>query len=572
MLEQLKKKSNLIISALLFLCLSTQSFGATDDNSPALFFYNLKIKSSEIKTPKIDKDGRYLAENLANYHKLLKIMKDLDKFVTSYSDNITGLIEEGDGVLTGEHIYHIGKAIQAYHHLTLQMLEFSTIYNVENLENYDQLVDYTDKKKTLSNLIWLSNHVVLFSHNYNIYDKLMRLGSVRRTMKNVLKTEILRNLKLQELKQMIAHTMAKNNQIIIKNFLISFKKHENSLKDMYKIDSSERKLITIISNHKGSKVILDKEGTYKFSNHSFIDRIVNTLSKITDVISGFFGNSVGVIRWREGHLFQHKSTQVELHQIFKPLDILLEKTRFALTDTFIPGNFGHAALWLGTETQLKELGLWNSATIKPYQQKIREGYQIVEAIRPGVRLTTLKDFMQIDEIAILRNKNIDKDLVRMEQTFNIAFDQLGKDYDFNFDVGTISTIVCSELIFMAMGNIKWPTTYVLGRATISPDNLAELVFYEGSPIELLHYVDAQKRHIPLKLESIDLAQRIGYTLNKETSTAEKPVFDKKELVCKTVYSRRVRVGSHRDRRLKKRVCLTKLEHKIYKAPRAINNW
>jgi hypothetical protein len=180
--------------------------------------------------------------------------------------------------------------------------------------------------------------------------------------------------------------------------------------------------------------------------------------------------------------------------------------------------------------------------------------------------------MQVDEIAILRNKDITKDIHKMEETFKIAFDQLGKDYDFNFDVGTISTIVCSELIFMAMGNVKWPTAFMMGRATISPDNLAELVFYEGSPIQLLHYVDALKRHEPYKIGEKELAERIGFALNPDTSTPNNPIYDKKELVCKTVTNRRLRVGSRRYRHLKKRVCLTKLRHKIYKSPREIGTW
>jgi len=112
----------------------------------------------------------------------------------------------------------------------------------------------------------------------------------------------------------------------------------------------------------------------------------------------------------------------------------------------------------------------------------------------------------------------------------------------------------------------------MGRATISPDNLAELVFYERSPIQLLHYVDALKRHEPIHIGEKELANRIGYSLNNETSTPENPIYDKKELVCKTVTNRRIRQGSRRHRRLKKRVCLTKLRHKIYKAPREIGTW
>ncbi|MCM8528789.1 MAG: hypothetical protein NE327_19860, partial [Lentisphaeraceae bacterium] len=64
-----------------------------------------------------------------------------------------------------------------------------------------------------------------------------------------------------------------------------------------------------------------------------------------------------------------------------------------------------------------------------------------------------------------------------------SFRQLGKEYDFNFDVETIDKIVCSELVYQVFTDIKWPTEKALGRHTISPDNVA--VKANEGPFELV---------------------------------------------------------------------------------------
>ena len=53
-----------------------------------------------------------------------------------------------------------------------------------------------------------------------------------------------------------------------------------------------------------------------------------------------------------------------------------------------------------------------------------------------------------------------------------AFKQIGKSYDFNFNVETDKKIVCSELAYVVYGDMEWPTERQLGRYTISPDHVA----------------------------------------------------------------------------------------------------
>jgi hypothetical protein len=164
----------------------------------------------------------------------------------------------------------------------------------------------------------------------------------------------------------------------------------------------------------------------------------------------------------------------EMKIMMKPLDILLEKTPFRLTDQFIPGFYGHVALWVGTEDEIKSLGIWEHPFIVPHHEAIRKGHHIIEALRPGVQINTLEQFINIDDMLVLRDESLND-----EQTKDFlirAFAQIGKAYDFNFDVETDNKIVCSEIVYVVFHNIDWPTKKALGRHTISPDNVASKVF------------------------------------------------------------------------------------------------
>ena len=68
----------------------------------------------------------------------------------------------------------------------------------------------------------------------------------------------------------------------------------------------------------------------------------------------------------------------------------------------------------------------------------------------------------------------------------MAFRQLGKQYDFNFDVNTTDKIVCSELAYVSFPSVDWPTAKTLGRHSISPDNVAQLA-WNNVPLKLVMF-------------------------------------------------------------------------------------
>lgn len=230
----------------------------------------------------------------------------------------------------------------------------------------------------------------------------------------------------------------------------------------------------------------------------FLDR----LEKVAGLLSKIFGNSIGSIQLRDGKMKKLASNTEFMKTVKKklrPLDILFEKTPFRLTDQFIPGFYGHVAIWLGTPEELismkvnylgKEIPLLDHPDVLPHLEKLSAGKLIVEALRePGVTMNTLEHFMDIDDFLVMKpevDSNVGEHVLR-------TFQDIGKPYDFNFDVETEGSIVCSELIYRVFTEQEWPVQNDAGRYTISPDHVAwksvdscfepKLMFHDGKEVK-----------------------------------------------------------------------------------------
>ncbi|HEX6735330.1 MAG TPA: YiiX/YebB-like N1pC/P60 family cysteine hydrolase [Azonexus sp.] len=206
--------------------------------------------------------------------------------------------------------------------------------------------------------------------------------------------------------------------------------------------------------------------------------------------SMLFGNAIGLVESRRGKLDGQPAVLEKLAGSVQSGDILLEKTPFRLTDAFIPGHWGHAAVWVGSEAELRELGIWEHPVVRPHQARIRDGRGVVEALRGGVTLNSLAHFVNVDDLAVLRPRSASP-AERVEVVLQ-ALRQVGKAYDFNFDVESTDRIVCSELVYHAYGDIRWPTARHFGRFTVSPDNIAVLATGDGPFAVAVLYHDGRE--------------------------------------------------------------------------------
>lgn len=278
----------------------------------------------------------------------------------------------------------------------------------------------------------------------------------------------------RELGNIASSFASKEKRDQVENAINWYKKHKNDA-----IDFEDYNYISTLIINSPSYEMIQKNDTSRL----FTTKITKTTYDVYDagktvknetinLVSLLFGNTVGMVSTRKGKLYNSRKI-LNSKSNLKAGDILLEKTPFRLTDHFIPGHWGHAALWVGNEKELKALGIWDDAAIVPYHSAIRNGKNIIEALREGVVINSMKHFLNIDDLAVIRDKKLTDD-AKKEIILN-TFRQLDKAYDFNFDANSCDKVYCSKLVYMAYGDIPWPTSRTLDRFVVNPDDIASYI-------------------------------------------------------------------------------------------------
>lgn len=236
-------------------------------------------------------------------------------------------------------------------------------------------------------------------------------------------------------------------------------------------------------------LVHDQEEFRKASFYALSDMAVsgtNTLVSGTTRVWGFISDQ---LKWRNGRLNKNIEALNLIKNQLKPLDLIYEKRDFTLSNYTIPGHWGHVAVWLGTKEELIELGVWDKDFFAPFRRFVEEGKNIVEVRKKGVNASTLENFMNLDEVAITRVKDVAKNA---ESILEELVDQIDKKYDFTFNAQSTDKLTCSEFIAFSYGDIRWPETKALFQISIKPDDLALLTLYKNSPSEFVLYLKGHK--------------------------------------------------------------------------------
>jgi hypothetical protein len=287
-----------------------------------------------------------------------------------------------------------------------------------------------------------------------------------------------------------------SNRVRVRRGLIWYEKHANYLASS---NNDDERYLAALVEQSPSYAMVRQFRPLAYASHvmDIIETVsVDTLHSLekegVNLSSMIFGNMVGLVESRRGKLDDRPEVLAQVSEGLKAGDVLLEKTPFRLTDSFIPGHWGHAAVWIGTEDELRELGLWDHPVVVAYHAEISHGRGVVEALRSGVEMNTLSHFMNVDDLAVLRHRDLDPEAQRrvILQTLR----QVGKAYDFNFDAQSADKIVCSELVYHAYGDVQWPTERKLGRVVVSPDNIAQEAAGTGDfDVAVLYHDGAEVR-------------------------------------------------------------------------------
>jgi len=396
-----------------------------------------------------------------------------------------------------------------------------SFYTYKKYVEYNNVIQKRSKERLINNKTEISinllhTHLNQLSFFYKNYFHSIENDQIRRVLNS---DDFAYNIKRNDLKKIALKQLRRKNYKTIQKGIHSSQLNQ---KNDLVIDSILYNSIKNTAYNK-SYIRKDKRKIRRLFNK---DKAHNSGRTIIHQFSGLMGNFMGLFKFRKGYLYKNDSILNEISNRLEPMDIIGEKTNFTLTDKLIIGHFSHIAIWLGTKKQLQESNLWSNPSIVPFHKYINEGFCILENDRKGTHLKKLIDFLNVDELAIMRIQvfeqlSIDYKVVIYEN----ALAQLGKKYDFNFDLETTNKLTCSELIYYVFGSIYWPNERYFNRATISPDNILSLTLYKNTPTSLTYYISANDRASIFQKSLLDLSKDLGY---KKIDDAFTPVNKKCE--------------------------------------------
>ncbi len=462
---------------------SLASLAQTDDRM------DLRILGQQIATEKNSLDLLHAHQRLHNY-------------LLGYAEYLLFELNAGR-ILNGEHLNQIKEGL--------------SVYGISSLELYKSLSERESDIESLT----LRTH--LTESYFAIYKAYTDDSLLRKVIKDQLEFTLNNLDQFNQLKELLLNSES-IEALESKIKKVTFNEQDKSYQEIIKSSVS----YSLIENN------VELKSYFKIEGH-FQDRLNSLLSSIANGLSRAFGTLIGGIEWRSGHIYQNKAFKIELEKSLKPLDILFEKKSFKLTDKTIPGNWGHTAIWLGTKQQLLDLGLWGEAELAPFREQIENGNSIFEMRKWGTQFDSLENFLNLDEIAVTRVKDIKvRTKSELLRVFELLSEQFDKGYDFGFDAMATTKITCTEVIMLSYGAINWPADKVLGRLAITPNNMAEIAVWNNTPVEFVSYHQAKDLHDIKSLSKEEFAKVIDYRLKPGFSDQ----YEKVNRVCKNKRYRR----------------------------------
>lgn len=139
----------------------------------------------------------------------------------------------------------------------------------------------------------------------------------------------------------------------------------------------------------------------------------------------------------------HRELRSEILSHVQAGDVFVTRHDDALSNLFLPGHWPHAALFLGSRSDLPP-GYTN---LLPSDEP---GPWFLESKKDGVKIRPAAETLSVDALVVLRpplqNHEIQQGLQR-------SLCHLGKPYDFLFDFRTADRLVCTEVIYRGFHGI-----------------------------------------------------------------------------------------------------------------------
>lgn len=220
------------------------------------------------------------------------------------------------------------------------------------------------------------------------------------------------------------------------------------------------------------------------------ERYPNGLVALAEPFAPAIGKLVAAAVWRKGYLLRHEPALDAVLAGLQPLDIITVNNKGRLSGHAIPGQFGHAAIYVGTERQLRRAGVWDQPAIRKHHDAIRKGALFIEADNKGVHLSTAPLALDADAVAHLRPTGLSP--ARRRQALGEFYKRVGMPFDYYFDLDTTACTFCTELVNTVLPEMRLPQRRVYGRRLILPDEVVAATLRGRTGFAFLRYVRADR--------------------------------------------------------------------------------
>jgi hypothetical protein len=190
-----------------------------------------------------------------------------------------------------------------------------------------------------------------------------------------------------------------------------------------------------------------------------------------------------------------RAIRAKVLELLQPGDVLVVRKEFAASNYFLPGYWPHAALYLGTADDLRELGLADDehvrrrldqiASATPFTAVLQaneddawsgEGQHpcVLEAMKDGVRIRSVNSALNSDSIVLIRPRLERSQIAR---AISHALMHEGKPYDFDFDFCYSHRLVCTEVVYRAyegVAGVQFDLRRHVGRFALAAGDLLRM--------------------------------------------------------------------------------------------------
>ncbi len=245
------------------------------------------------------------------------------------------------------------------------------------------------------------------------------------------------------------------------------------------------------------------------------------LVALAEPAAPLIGNVIGRIAWRGGYLAGDDKALRLLGERMRPLDIIVVSSKGRLSGNTLPGLFVHAITYLGTEAELRRLGVWGHQAVRPHQAAIRAGAVFVEADYRGVHLSRPEAVLNTDRLVVLRANRHGKG-GRAGEALRLA-GHVGNPFDFNFDGDDPDQLFCTELVGHVMPQLALSSRQAYGRRIILADEMIADALAGRNGLRVVLYLKGDRQGVLMPGRAA-LARDVGAAWNGQRPTGRRCAF------------------------------------------------